>query len=286
MANKTSSKKTIIILLTVVFLIISIVTSAIIYLNARNNAKENLYFAILCDDPKDVDAILDKYPSLVHAEKINFFKYFFSFSNSNSRPLLYAVDYGSLETVKTLVEHGAIVDLGFRRLPLIEAIKKNRFDIAWFLIESGADISETDSTEWEENVLFSLVSHKIESKDDYEIEQESFQLFKYVIEQGIPLAPPVGGSYGIHNILGYAAYNNHSLAVKYLLDESIIDIDSNDDYLNRTPLICAVENQSYDTCIILLDYGADRTLKDVNGKKALDYAIELNDEKLIEMLSE
>ena len=284
--KKPITLKNILMVICLIILDICIIAFAVNFFISRDRAKDDLYFAILRNNTKKVNEILEEYPSLIHAEKINFIEYFFSFSNNNSRPLLYAVKHGSLEMVEVLVEHGADVNLGFERLPLIEAIKDNRYDVAWFLIEEGADISKLDNSRWKENVLFSLVSHKIEYKEDYDIEQESFQLFKYVIEQGIPLDPPVGGSYGIHNILGYAAYNNHSLAVKYLLDESIIDIDSNDDYLNRTPLICAVENQAYDTCRILLDYGADITLKDSNGKTALNYAIELDDEKLIAMLSE
>ena len=41
---------------------------------------------------------------------------------------------------------------------------------------------------------------------------------------------------------------------------------------------------TYGICELLLRYGADKTLKDIYGKTAYDYAVELKDEKLIELI--
>ena len=69
--------------------------------------------------------------------------------------------------------------------------------------------------------------------------------------------------------------------------EKIYDIDEivNPKYTQKTALIIAVEQQSYNACQILLDYGADKSIKDTYDKTAVDYAEELNDERLIAMLN-
>jgi len=271
-----------IIVLVIIICIIFSVTSCMSTTDMRNQ----LFDAIENNDLDTVNTILDKYPSLINAEKVGLIKYLLGAPTGT--PLLEAIRLNNFELVKLLVDRGANVNLCANSAPLISAIEGNHFDIAWFLIENGADISIIDRSPWEKNVLFTIISWKIDEHDfnDHDIEIERFKLFKYVLEQGISLDPPIGKPDGIYNILGLAAYKNHSLATKYLLDEAIVEIDVIVNDSNKTSLICAVENQSYATCRILLDYGADRTLKDANGKTAMDYAIELNDEKLISMLSE
>ena len=249
----------------------------------KKEAKRNLFDALENNDRQAVSDILDEYPKLVNED---YYTFITPIDAPNSSPLLTAIVYGDLDMVSLLVEKGADVnDSTVKIYPLHKALHLGKYDIAWYLIEHGADLSAMSGS-WEESVAFCILSQKIHS-DDGEKEQDQFELLKYVLENGAPLDPPIGCQEGIKTLLGLAAYQNNSLVVQYLLDEKIYDIDEivNPKYTQKTALIIAVEQQSYNACQILLDYGANKSIKDTYDKTAVDYAEELNDERLIAMLN-
>ena len=98
--------------------------------------------------------------------------------------------------------------------------------------------------------------------------------------------PPVGRPKGINTLLGVAASQNQGPIVQYLLEQKLYGVDDRVTDDSKTALICAVEERAYDACEALLKCNADKTLQDAHGKTAMDYALELNDEKLISMLNE
>lgn len=59
----------------------------------------------------------------------------------SATPLLYAVDYGSLEVVRLLCAAGASLDFGVRLYPLHLAIRQKKDDVIDFLLQSGADVN-------------------------------------------------------------------------------------------------------------------------------------------------
>ena len=278
MSNKKISRT--VIFVGIIFILVGgIIASCMFFLTNHTSAKKELFNAINENDIATVSEIIEKYPSLVNCEK-NLIGIFY-----NSTPLITAIAREHDDIAKLLVENNANVNKLCVSSPIIEAVARGNYDMTWYLIEKGADVSVVDSTDQKRTFIFSLISWEINEGDE-EREKEQFELFKYALEQGATIEPSRARYLGISNVLGLAACYNNRLIVEYVLDQNMYDIDGRVTETDKTPLICATQQQSYNTCEVLIQRGADLSLKDSYGKTAHDYAVELNDERLINILSE
>lgn len=200
---------------------------------------------------------------------------------SNPTPLEYACKIGNQEIVQLLLENGAKINKGNKQThstPLLYALhgtKSNRFSLAMYLIENGADIYNADQAKrLGEDLLY------ISSEDSENIVQEGFLLFQYLMEKDVP----IGFSIGTESLLTFSArYNNYN-AVRYLVDEGYFNVNEYDRAQN-TALIIATKFENLEMVELLLELGADVSLVDANGNTALDYAIKLNNTPIATLLS-
>jgi hypothetical protein len=130
--------------------------------------------------------------------------------------------------------------------------------------------------------------HKYISDDDEDDMIAAVDLLRFVVENGAPLSPPDKNFYGIDCLLGYASRNNHSLVCQYLLDNDFFDVNDVVDEYGATALIVAAKapNETFGACKVLLENGADQTLKDNFGKTAYDYAVKNGHKRLIDLLED
>ena len=258
-----------------IFLIILVCTIvfATNFIQLRNDAKQQLFESVINNDIQKIEIILDKYPSLVNSDKVSFLEYWFG--AVNCKPLNEAIRINNFEAVKVLVEHGAKINASGA---LHDALLRGYLDFAWYFIEQGADITKNLSSDF--SAIHYITGNKPNSESE---EKELFDLFVYALDKGVSVY--YENEYGMY--FGFAARSNNSMILEYMLEKNYFDVNVLVHTENKqTALMLAVDEKSYDTCRTLLDYGADITLKDSNGKTALNYAIELDDEKLIAMLSE
>lgn len=188
-----------------------------------------------------------------------------------------------------MVESGADVNKGsnaIRAYPLLEAIQRslfeNRNSVVWFLIEHNADLSVKTH---KSTVPYMIVSSAGRNADLAE-QEAILDLLKYVVEQGVSLDPPSIAPYDIQSLLGLCSHNNQAMCCQYLLDNGYFEVNEIVDKSGSTSLIVAAKEGSYDACELLLEYGADRYIKDNDGKIAYDYAVENGDTELAEMLKD
>ena len=200
----------------------------------------------------------------------------------NPTPLDMACKLGNQELVELLISNGADVNKGnklTKDTPLLNALhgtKHNRFSLAMYLIESGADIYNIDQVEylWRKIVF-------IANTDDEETTQEGFELFVYLAENNVPMEM----DFGTENLLTYAARYNNYMVVKYLLEEAYYDVDVCDSAQN-TALIISVKYEQVETVSLLMELGANVSIADAEGKTALDYAMENDSMYIVTLLTE
>lgn len=101
-------------------------------------------------------------------------------------------------------------------------------------------------------------------------------------------------------MFGEAVIRNNTFVVEYFLKNKLFDV--NDPVVKGTKTSALiqlikfeiVDKDYYDdkyyrdtigVCEMLLKYGADKTITDDSGKTAYDYAVELGDQNLLELLS-
>jgi len=189
-------------------------------------------------------------------------------------------------------------------IPMISyAASRGKKKIVMSLLAAGADIQKTDEGGWQPIV--------------YAIYSDSKKLIQQLLDNGAnPNADEA--EHGSATILQIAAYRGDADIVKLLCKrganleardkrqgttalslacyadmlhkENVVrtlikagaDVNTQDN-TNRTPLMWAVKCLAYDACDELLDANADRTLKDNEGRSAMDYAKDV-DEDFIELL--
>ena len=265
------------------------------------------------NDYKTVKTILNIYPLAINQRFDNrLFEIMGEGFRHNNTPLMEACEKNNTEIIKLLVERGADINKHSRApisYPLIAVLQNRNYEMAWYLIEHGADVLVSEEG-WfyADSVPAAILGYKVPF--DEQDKERQYELMKYVIEKGVSLDPPYG-NHGKAYILREAVSVDNSLVVEYIIQNGYFDVDisldgANENY-NWTSLIFALKleiddrnrnnedpnaektdgsRDTYGMCETLLKLGADKTLKDIDGKTALDYAIELGDEKLISLLSD
>lgn len=260
----------------VVTIIAAIIASILIGNGVYQNKK--LFGAIERGDYEGVNQAIEK------GAWINTRKHLLHVPNlisKNPTPLTIACEKGNEKIISLLLDSGADInkkDSYTGQTPLLAALhgtKANRFSIAMFLLEKGADpFSVQKTTSPLEETLVVLAS------DDEQTIEEGFELFKYLIERQVS----IDICRGKENVLTFAThYGNYNVA-EFLIKENYFDINSKD-LAGDTALIVATKNNQAQIIQLLLELGADKSLTDSKGKTAYDYAVELNNKDVIILLT-
>ena len=144
--------------------------------------------------------------------------------------------------------------------PLLIATHENNVALAQLLIDNGADVN--------------LQDHIQDSPYLYAAAQGKTEILRYILQHSNP-NQKVYNRFG-GNALIPAAEKGHLENVKMLLEDGQVDIDHQNNY-GYTALIEAVGlregNQLYQDIVkLLMENGADQSIKDNSGRTAMDYA--------------
>ena len=200
----------------------------------------------------------------------------------NRPPLVVAVINANFEAVKILIEAGANPNVSSidsdHTTPLHaalfgctgayvqddEELLNTYYEIAYYLIEKGADINK--ETYYKHTPLSILTLR-------YDGREEGYNLFLYLLEKGAK----IDAGYKGHAIFGACSNINSFPMAQYLFENYEIDVNMRSRLTSQHTLLMETvppHGCSPVMCQYLLDKGADKTLKDANGKTAYDLAIE------------
>lgn len=266
------------IFLTVVFVIILIL--CICLMINRNVQTKKLFGAVENNDYEASRKAINSGASV--NSRYRLFVLFPNLIDTNKTPLIIACENGNEEIIRLLLDNGADVnkkDNCTNQTPLLAAIghgneKAHRHKLAKFMIDQGADIYASTATH---TVLMYTVL--VSEHDTGDTIREGYELFMYLMEQDVSIEIP----FGQENLLTYAARYGSAETVSYLINNSIFDINETDK-ASCTALITAAKYGNTSIVKLLIELGADKSLTDINGKTAFDYAIENNHKDIEELL--
>ena len=262
-----------------IFIVVTIIVVTIVGVIIGNGIYQNkkLFDAIESGDYAEAKQAIEK------GAWINTRKHLLHAPNlipKNPTPLISACEKGNEKIISLLLDSGADInkkDSYTGQTPLLAALhgtKANRFSIAMFLLEKGADaFSVQQTTSPLEETLVVLDS------DDEQTIKEGFELFKYLMEQQVGMDICKGKE----NALTFATHYGNYNVVEFLIKENCFDINSKD-LAGDTALIVAARNNQSQIVQLLLELGADKSSKDSKGKTAYDCAVERGFMELAESL--
>ncbi len=262
-----------------ILIIVSIIVLAIVGIIVGNGVCQNkkLFDAIENGDYTGADQAIKKGAWINERKRM---LYMPNLVPKNPTPLITACHKGDVSIIALLLDNGANInkkDNYNGQTPLLAAlngVNANRFSIAKLLLEKGADpFAVQKTTSPLEKTLVVLDS------DDEQTIKEGFELFKYLIEQQVDLDIRQGNE----NALTFAAHYGNENVVVFFVKQKYFDVNSKD-LAGDTALIVAVKNNQTHITQVLLDLGADKSLKDAKGKTAYDYAVERGFVDLAELL--
>ena len=278
----------------VIFFAIVIVAIIIILVLPVINSKvkEDLFQAIRDGDIQAVSEITNKHPSLVNKHLVSFPGSLLVFDTTNNTPLMEACYRDQTEIIRLLVEKGADINKmsgsSAIKFPIIEVLNNKDYETAWYFIEHGADLTVKGERD---NVLTAILSPAY-NEDEM---QEQLKLVEYFIDNNISLelSTTLSKVYENNNIFGLAIFNKNYVVVEYLLNNNLFTANEFLENYNSQPLNFVLKQQlksentienTYKMCEILITYGANKSAVDNNGKTAYDYATEIGDSQLIQLL--
>jgi len=238
---------------------------------------QKLIVAIENNDAESVSKLLGSSTGNINS-KVFLLDFFAKLGESNNyTPLQKACIKGNFKIVEMLVDAGAnvnVVEPISKSTPLsyaLSSVKEERILIANLLIDRGADVKkEVANIFWSSNLNNDRTMNTIKEK-------EEFNLFVKMVEKGADLSILYKDG---NVILHIVASQDNLLVIKYLIEVANVNVNIRNNS-NRTPIMFC---NNVDSASYLLEQGADKTIKDKDGKTAYDYAVEHGFSELAELL--
>jgi uncharacterized protein len=177
-------------------------------------------------------------------------------NNRMNTPLFYAIDWGSIEIVKIILDKDAEINAKNinGETPLHQTVISDNSDIAKLLITRGATLEASDNQK--NTPLHNCVTWN------------SSEVARVLIENGANInAKNITDRTPLHEAV---ALGEKSIANFLLRNKANINARDNN---GQTPLYYAVKNNSYEIARILIDNGADISLRDRQGNTILHASI-------------
>jgi len=193
-------------------------------------------------------------------------------------PLVYACGKHNYEVVEALLKKGAdpnkYLEGGWSPIEATLSTRNdNRLEIAKLLIEYGANVNLYGS----ESALFLEAMH-LRSTDTEVEEAISMEVICLLLDNG---ASPISDDG--YSILHLSATGNKVEMTRILIDKYGLNVNFTDPD-GMTPLMLGAKDNAIDTVKLLIEKGADISIKDAAGKTAYDYAVEKGFTALAELL--
>ena len=176
-------------------------------LDSRGNiSADSLFYAVNANNSLELVKVLlnsGANPNIVYSDP----------DEGNFTILDRSLYYNNFEIFKTLVENGANIDkVNDRGEPfIVNAIRRERFDIVKYLVEKGIDPAmKYELEEYYPNVNISLLAGTLYNSDT--------EMAKYLIEQGADVNTPIPSEDG-YPLLLQAVDNGNTSLVKLLIEK-------------------------------------------------------------------
>lgn len=196
----------------------------------------------------------------------------------NYTPLQYACSKSDYDKIKILLRYGAdpnILDDVFGRSPLLFNLYSgvdSRFEVANLLLDNGANPNIIDNRN--NTALYECLIITRCGDTEYQ-KKESLKLLKRLLSKADSLSDPGGNS----TLIGYAAAFGNIDAMKYLLDKNYCEVNETSQ-TGKTALMDSVSaNDNPSICLFLIKQGADKSMMDIDGNSAYDYAVQYDRKK-------
>lgn len=274
-------RKTLIIILVIIILAGGILA---VVLNSNYYYSKKLVSAIKQENIIAVQQIIEEKPTCINTYPSITSKWWHSAMNWRvCYPLNEACGTGNIELIIFLLENGAESNCNDGLTPLSITYSSkidNWYEISLILIENGASLDYT--TEYsgkESSVLQDIVQNRPGANAlDYvpEKSEEVMKAFNYALENCNH------SNVNWMRVLQHSVSNDRIEIVKLLLEQEYCTV--NDTSVGMTALMFAARDSTPEMVQLLLDYGADKSIKSIDGKTAYDYAVRSNNTDIIALL--
>ncbi len=256
----------------------------VIFFNSNYYYSRKLVSAINEENIIEVQKIIDEKPTCINTYPSITPKLWHSIIDWRVYfPLNVACATGNVELVTLLLENGADPNCndGFTPLAVTYSSKiDNWYEISQLLLQNGASLDyATEYSGGKSSVLQDIVQVRSGVKKygyEPEKEEEVIKAFNYA------LGNCDHSKVNWMRVLQHSVSNDRIEIVKLLLDQGYCDV--NDTSVGMTALMFAGRDSTPEMVQLLLDYGAEKSYKDSDGKTAYDYAIQLNNQDVIPLL--
>lgn len=272
-----------------IFIIIIVVLilaegTLMMFLNSNYYYSKKLISAISEENIIAVQQIIEEKPTCINTYPSITSKGWHSAMNWRvCYPLNEACGTGNIELIELLIENGADVNCNDGLTPLSITYNSkvdNWYEISQLLLQNGASLDyTTEYSGGKSSVLQDIVQvrsgaalpgYKPESKE------EVIKAFNYALEN------VNHNNVNWMRVLQHSVSNDRIEIVKLLLEQEHCTV--NDTSVGITALMFAARDSTPEMVKLLLDYGADKSIKSTDGKTAYDYAVQFNNKDIIALL--
>ena len=279
-------KKSTIIIAVIAAIMILVIGATVFFFNSNYYYSKKLISAIRDENVTEVQKIIDEKPTCVNTYPSITPRWWHSAMNKRvCFPLNEACGTGNIEIIKLLIKNGADVNCNDGLTPLSITYRgkgDNWYDISVVLIENGASLNYvTEYSGGKSSVLQDIVKVRSGSAlPGYEPdnEEEVVKAFKFALENCDQ------SNVNWMRVLQHSVSNSRIEIVKFLLDEKYCNV--NDSSVGMTALMFAARDSTLEMVQLLLNYGADKSVKSSDGKTAYDYAIQSGHKDIILILED